>query len=322
MPDIRIGISGWQYDGWRGAFYPPKLPQRHELAYASRLLNSIEINGTFYSLKRPGVFEAWRDATPEDFVFAVKGSRYITHTLRLRVVDEALGNFFANGLLKLGRKLGPILWQLPPRMSWEPSVFKRFCEMLPKTAKQAANVARRHDARIEGRAWYDTDEPRQIRHAFEIRDERMLNAYMVRTLRDHGHALVLADAGKYPSAEDITAGFIYARLHGAEQMYVSGYNGADLDRWAGRLEQWAHGEQVPQARQISQTKPPPRKTRDVYVYFDNDVKVHAPFNALGLAQRLNVARPLEPVTIAGRSYPLPPRLKEEQEHEVATAAGR
>src|SRR2546421_9997190 len=137
MAEVRIGISGWRYGPWRGTFYPQKLQQKRELEYASRKLNSIEINGSFYSLQRPSSYRAWYEATPDGFVFAVKGGRFITHMKRLRDVDEATANFFASGILLLREKLGPILWQFPPNMGFDEQKFADFFELLPKDTLDA-----------------------------------------------------------------------------------------------------------------------------------------------------------------------------------------
>lgn len=306
MPQLRIGISGWNYDGWRGVFYPGGLPQRRELEYATRVLSSVEINGTFYSLKSPETFQAWAEEAPDDFVYAVKGSRYITHIRRLRDVKTALANFFASGVLRLAGKLGPFLWQLPPNMPYEPEHVEAFCKLLPKDTQEAAELAREHDEKIKRCASYPTNGRHRLRHAFEPRDERFLCEEFVRALRANGHALVFADtAGRYPFAEDITAGFIYVRLHGAEQLYASGYSDSDLDRWKHRIERWSAGREMESARRITDLKSPRRKARDVYVYFDNDAWGHAPFDALRLAERLGVAK--DPWRITGKDgKPLPP----------------
>src|SRR5256885_11189225 len=169
MGNIRIGISGWRYAPWRGVFYPRGLRQRDELRYAAGIFRSIEINGTFYSLQRPERFREWHDETPEDFVFALKGGRYITHMLKLRNVERPLANYFASGVLRLGEKLGPILWQLPPNFSFRPEKLEPFFALLPRTMTQAAALARRHDERLEGRARAQTDAERPIRPALGVR---------------------------------------------------------------------------------------------------------------------------------------------------------
>ncbi|MGQ3030980.1 MAG: DUF72 domain-containing protein, partial [Ferrovibrionaceae bacterium] len=154
---VRIGISGWTYAPWRGAFYPDDLPKKRELAFAARRFEAIEINGTFYGLQTPASFGRWAEETPEDFVFAVKGSRFITHLLRLRDIETPLANFVASGLLRLGAKLGPILWQFPPSFRFEPDRLEAFLALLPQDTDAAARLARRHDGRLNGRAWIETD---------------------------------------------------------------------------------------------------------------------------------------------------------------------
>ena len=283
---IRIGLSGWKYPGWRGKFYPSGLRQRDELAYASRLFDTIEINGTFYSLQRPELFAAWRDATPDGFVFAVKGSRFITHMLKLRGVETALANFFASGVLALADKLGPFLWQLPPRFAFDAERIGEFLSALPRDTEAAAELARRHDHRVAGRALTQTDMRRPLRHAIEIRHPSFLDPAFIRLLRRQGVALVFADTVEWPYAEDVTADFIYLRLHGSEELYASGYDDAALDRWAARVRLWASGRTPNNAKLVDRDPPPRSGARDVYVYFDNDAKVRAPADAQALRRRL------------------------------------
>lgn len=286
--DIRIGISGWTYPPWRGVFYPKDLPQRRELEYASRVFNSIEINGTFYSLQRPDSFRRWYAETPDDFIFAIKASRYITHLKRLREIETPLANFFASGLLLLKQKLGPILWQFPPNFRFDEGRMDAFLALLPRDTEAAARLAKGHDDRVNGRSWTEADAKRPIRHAVEIRHDSFKTPQFVRLLRRHKVALVFADAVEWPYAEDVTAGFAYLRLHGSEELYASGYEEAALDRWAARVRCWATGQEPPDADRIVPRPPPRRVRRDVHVYFDNDAKVRAPFDAQGLARRLGV----------------------------------
>jgi len=288
---IRIGISGWRYAPWRGVFYPDDLPQRRELEYASRRFPSIELNGSFYSLQSPESWRAWRDATPPGFRFAVKGPRYLTHLRRLRDVERPLGNFMASGLLALGGKLGPFLWQFPPNMRFDRALFDDFLGMLPRDTDAASALARRRDATLmRGRSVLKADRNRRLRHAVEIRHESFRCDAFVDLLRRHGVALVVADtAGKWPLLEDVTAGFMYLRLHGDAELYVSGYSDAALDDWTRRIHAWAEGGEPGDARKASAAKPKARRSRDVYVFFDNDVKVRAPFDARALMQRLGLA---------------------------------
>jgi uncharacterized protein YecE (DUF72 family) len=286
-PQTRIGISGWTYAPWRGAFYPKDVTQKRELEYASRQLNSIEINGTFYSLQTPASFSVWYDATPADFIFSLKGGRFITHIRRLKEVDIPLANFFASGVLNLKEKLGPILWQFPPAFLFDEETFDAFFKLLPRTTTDAAKLAKRHDARMKAKASFTTDAEREIRYAVEIRHESFKNERFVKLLRKHKIALVIADtAGKWPLMEDITADFVYIRLHGDEQLYVSGYTDAALESWAERIRAWRSGKEPRDARRVLDATAPRRKSRDVFVYFDNDVKVRSPFDAMNLAAKL------------------------------------
>jgi uncharacterized protein YecE (DUF72 family) len=290
---IRIGISGWRYAPWRGVFYPPDLPQRCELEFASHMFSTIEINGSFYSLQSPASYRTWHDQTPVDFVFAVKGPRYITHMRRLKDIDAPLANFFANGLLELRAKLGPILWQFPPRLSFDPSRFEAFFEKLPHDTLAARKLACRHDDRVAGRTSFAVDRKRRLRHAVEIRHESFVDARFIAMLRRHRIALVVADtAGKWPLLEDRTADFVYVRLHGDKTLYSSGYGNAALDRWTRRLDTWSRGRQVRDARCASSRPSRAFAKSDVYCYFDNDVKVHAPYDASHLARNLGLPSPL------------------------------
>ena len=287
---IRIGISGWRYPPWRGVFYPPGLAQRSELSFASRALRTIEINGSFYSLQRPASYAAWHDATPDDFVFAVKGPRYITHMLKLNDVGAPLANFMASGVLGLRAKLGPVLWQFPPQLGFDAARFESFFKLLPKDTATAQAIARHHDARMEGRSDWTIDRKRPMRHAVEIRHPSFVDPAFITLLRRYRIALVVADtAGRWPLLEDLTADFVYVRLHGDKELYASGYGDPALDRWAARIDAWRHGAQMADAHLASARPAPTRGRRDVYCYFDNDIKVHAPYDAERLDQKLATA---------------------------------
>lgn len=303
--DTRIGISGWRYKPWRGRFYPSELPQRQELAFASRMLPTIELNGSFYSLQRPESYQTWHDETPDDFVFAVKGSRYITHMLRLKDVRTPMANFLASGLLALRAKLGPILWQFPPSLRYDPERFEAFFSLLPKNMQEALALAREHDDRLDGRACLGRPGRQRMRHAVEVRHSSFMDPGFIAMLRKHKIALVVADtAGRWPLIEDVTSDFVYVRLHGDKELYASGYGDAVLARWAERVDAWRHGRQVKDARRVSPVPPPRRTRRDVFCYFDNDIKVHAPYDAARLAARLGVANGLGP----DGQFVLPPGL--------------
>lgn len=278
----RAGISGWRYPPWRGIFYPKGLAQKRELQFVAEHLETVEINGSFYSLQTPASYVRWAAEVPDDFVFAVKGGRYITHLLRLRNTQDALPNFFASGVLALGPKLGPILWQLPPNFQFDADILAAFFRTLPRSTQAAVEVARRHDERMEGRAWLKTDADRPIRHALEIRHPSFDTREFVELLREHDVALVVADsAGKFPQMFDVTSDFMYVRLHGAEELYVSGYPEELLRGWAARMDGWRTGRTTPDG-----------VPRDVYVYCDNDVKVRAPYDAMRLRELLAAPTPV------------------------------
>jgi uncharacterized protein YecE (DUF72 family) len=314
-PQTRIGISGWRYGPWRGTFYPQGLAQRRELEFASRMLNSIEINGSFYSLQRPNNYQQWYAETPDDFVFSVKGGRYITHMRKLKDVEQPLANFLASGILCLKEKLGPFLWQFPPQMQYSRAKFEAFFKLLPRTTGAAAELAARHDPWMKGRVYAKADADRPLRHAVEIRHPSFQTGEFVDLLRAHDVALVFADtAGRWPYFEDVTSDFIYARLHGEKELYVSGYDAASLDWWAARMRAWRDGSQPSDAKHLG-TKPAKKaKSRDVFVYFDNDVKVRAPFDAMALAQRLGVEN--RPLPVEG--FTAPPSAPEDHPEQPRT----
>ncbi|CAN5802941.1 DUF72 domain-containing protein [soil metagenome] len=275
MGDTRVGISGWTYPPWRGVFYPVGLRQRDELAYAAARLGSVEVNGSFYSLQRPTSYRSWRDQTPDDFALSVKGGRFITHLKRLAGVETALANFFASGVLALGPKLGPVLWQLPPTLRFDADRLATFFELLPRTAGQAASMAKWHDAKVPDDRALTTAEvaDQPLRHALEVRHDSLAAPEALELLRAHHIGLVVADtAGRWPQLTEVTSDFVYVRLHGAEELYASGYDDEALDRWADRVRGWQ------------------QEGFDVYCYFDNDVKVRAPFDAMALMDRLGLAR--------------------------------
>lgn len=273
MAEARIGTSGWLYPGWRGSFYPPGLPHRAELEYNAANFTSVEINGSFYSLQRPASYQRWHEATPADFLFAVKGGRFITHMKKLADVETPLANFYASGVLALAGKLGPFLWQLPPNLGYHSERLGRFFELLPRSTTEAVALASRHDDKLSpDRTYLQTAADRPLRHALEVRHSSFVCDSALELLRRHDIALVVADtAGKWPLIETPTARFMYVRLHGAEELYVSGYTDEALDRWAEKVQAWLG------------------RDLDVHVYFDNDAKVRAPYDAQGLMRRLGVS---------------------------------
>jgi uncharacterized protein YecE (DUF72 family) len=277
---VHIGISGWTYAAWRGAFYPPGLRHRDELAYASARLSSIEINGSFYSLQRPSSYQRWHDETPPGFVFSVKGPRFVTHMKRLLDVRTPVANFFASGVLALGSKLGPVLWQLPPNLPLDDRL-EPFLAALPRSTGEAAVLATEHDARLDDRALTVAAVDVPMRHALEVRHPSFASRELVELLRAHDVALVRADAGgRWPELDDVTAGFVYLRLHGAEELYASGYDADALRTWCDRIALWRSGSTPTDGTTVA--PPAPTAARDVFVYFDNDIKVRAPADAMAL----------------------------------------
>lgn len=264
-------MSGWVYDHWSGTFFPEGLSAAKRLGYIGRHFSSVEINGTFYSLKRPGVFEKWRSEVPADFVFAVKASRYYTHMVKLKGIAP-IANFFAQGILRLGAQLGPILWQLPPMLRFTAERARAFFELLPRDVKAAERLARKHDARLDGRSALRAPDGRDrpMRHALEVREASWLSPEALDLMREFDVALVAADtAGKHPWANIRTADFAYVRLHGARRLYVGHYTDDELDDWARHCAGWM------------------RAGSDVYVYFDNtDEIAAAPFDALALDEKV------------------------------------
>ena len=254
----------------------------------------MEINGTFYSLQGPSSFEQWASETPANFVFSLKGGRFITHMKKLIDVETALANFFASGVLVLGAKLGPIVWQLPPMMKFDEGPYdvtryERFFRLLPRTVRSAAKLAKRCDERMLTRAFLkpllNKGEDPQLRHAIEIRHDSFVQPAFIEVLRKHNIGLVVADTVEWPLLMDVTSDFVYLRLHGSERLYHSGYEADAIEIWARRVVAFATG-QVADGRYAGSPSHDGRP-RDVYVYFDNDAEVRAPFDALALTRRVD-----------------------------------
>jgi uncharacterized protein YecE (DUF72 family) len=293
MAAIRIGISGWRYGPWRGEFYPKGLVQRNELKFASRAVNSIEINGSFYALQTPERYRGWAADTPDDFVFSIKAPRLITHIKRLRDIEKTMANFFASGLGQLEGRLGPILWQFPPSFKFDAALIEAFFQQLPTTHRAAKTLASHSDERRHLEGYLDWPGKQPLRHAMEIRHESFVDEAFVELLRQYKVALVVADAAKkWPYAEDITSDFVYMRLHGDKKLYSSGYSAPALKRWHERIDAWSHGKQPVDAHLIAPESKPSHTSRDVYCYFDNDVKVRAPFDARALLQSFDLTQAL------------------------------
>lgn len=281
---IRVGISGWTYEPWRGIFYTKEIKREQELAYAASRLRTLEINDTFYGLLRPETFAGWADQVPADFVFAVRGPRVITHILRLRDVRVPLANFLASGLLRLGIHLGPILWQFPPNFRFDPERLGAFLKMLPHDTGHAAGLGRGHDKTLRAPAWLEVETRRPMRHAIEVRHESFRCQAFIDLLRAHDVGLVCADSAAWPRLMDVTSDFVYCRLLGSRTPQAGDYDNAALDEWGRRIKIWAAGEEPADAERVG-GKARPRK-RDAFVFFDNDRKVRTPANAMELIRRL------------------------------------
>jgi uncharacterized protein YecE (DUF72 family) len=262
---VRVGTSGWSYRSWHGGFYPAGTRSGAELAFLASQLNSAELNASFYRLQTPERYRRWAAQAPPGFEIAVKGSRFITHLKKLRDADTALANFLASGVLELQDKLGPILWQLPAAMTFDEPLLDDFLGRLPRTTADAADLAGHHDGRVVVDPAPPPVDSRPLRHALEVRDESYRDSRFLDLLRRHRIALVSSDgAGRWPQFLDVTTDLAYVRLHGAEELYTSGYDSAALSFWADRIEQWAAA-----GNQVS-------------VYFDNDARGRAPLDARAL----------------------------------------
>lgn len=261
---IRVGIGGWTYEPWRETFYPAELPARQALAYASRRLSAIEVNGTFYRLQTPKTFAQWREETPDDFVFALKAPRFVTHRKRLADAGEGLRRFVDSGIAELGAKLGPLLWQLPPTHAFDAADCRAFLRLLP--------------TRLGGRA---------LRHVLEVRHDSFLVPEYLALLREYRVAAVYTDSPDYPSFSDRTADFVYARLMRAEAARPSGYSAAALRRWAAVARAWSRGESVAALPRIDTADSP--GPADVHVFFINGAKARAPAAAMALRAQLGEA---------------------------------
>lgn len=260
-PAIRVGVGGWTYAPWRNNFFPHGLAHSRELAYASRRLTAIEVNGTYYGTLKPASFRKWHDETPDDFVFSLKASRYATNRRVLADAGASITRFVESGISELGRKLGPIVWQFMPGKAFEAPDFEAFLALLPR--------------QLDGQA---------LRHVLEVRHESFMTPDYLALARRYQVATVFTDADKFPSFADLTADFVYARLMLGEAGLAAGYADSALDAWAGRARIWAAGgapDDLP-----SLEAPPPAGPRDVFLYFINGAKEKAPAAAMALLSRL------------------------------------
>lgn len=263
---IRVGVGGWTYEPWRGTFYPAKLPQAQELSYASRQLTSIEINGTFYRTQSPASYRKWASETPDGFVFALKGLRYVTNRSQLAEAGPSITRFMESGMTELGDKLGPILWQFAPTKKFDAHDFGAFLELLPQA--------------VDGRA---------IRHVVEVRNKSFAVPEFVTLLRRHRVPVVYADADEFPAIPDVTGDFIYARLQRCAEDEPTGYSPDALAQWAQRFNTWAAGGEPDDLPRIGPPLEPDaaRQPRDCFVYFISGAKVRAPAAATAFLERID-----------------------------------
>jgi uncharacterized protein YecE (DUF72 family) len=259
--DIRVGIGGWTFEPWRGVFFPPGLVHAKELGFAAGKLTAIEVNGTYYSSQSPATFAKWAKQTPEGFVFSLKASRFCTNRKVLAEAGASVEKFLTSGIVELGEKLGPILWQFMPTKKFDADDFGAFLKLLP--------------ARQEGL---------RLRHTVEVRHESFLTPDFVKLAREAGVAIVFADSPKYPAIADLTADFVYARLQDAKEEIETGYDDEALDRWADTARAWAKGSAPEGLGYIEAAKGGPAK--DVFVFMINGAKVRAPAAAMALLDRL------------------------------------
>jgi uncharacterized protein YecE (DUF72 family) len=283
---IRIGIAGWNFADWRGEFYPKGLPQKQELGYASRHLGAIEINSTFYGHQKPESFAAWAAETPPSFRFSVKGHQGITHIKRLKEVAEPLAFFFGSGVLALGPRLGPFVWQLPPNMKFDAARIEAFFELLPRTPEALVELASK--AVSEKRPLFtDASGIETVRHAMEVRNATFADPAFLVLARQYNVALITADTAEWPTM-DVTADFAYLRLQGAAGQ--DHYEVRDLDLWASRLRALSAGSDLPEGK-FAGNGASDGKPREVFAYFVSTDKVHAPANAMATMARLGIAAP-------------------------------
>ena len=286
---IRLGTAGWVFAPWRGSFYDAGLPQKRELGFASERLGAIEINATFYSHQKPASFANWAAETPEDFVFTVKGHQLVTHLKKLKDVEIPLANFFASGVLALGKRLGPFCWQLPGNLSYAPERMEEFLSLLPQTPEALVALAGRADERLKTPPFLETTGISRIRHAIEVRHSSFAKPEFLEQLRRHNVALVAADTADWPGF-DQTADFAYLRLQGAPG--AQRYSAAERSVRAAWIADIASG-QVPKAAPLLDRPEISSPMRDVFAFFVSTDKEHAPDNARAVMAELGLKGPGE-----------------------------
>ncbi|HEY0330121.1 MAG TPA: DUF72 domain-containing protein [Rhodopseudomonas sp.] len=259
---IHIGIGGWTFAPWRGVFYPEKLPHAKELGYAASQLSSIEINGTFYGSQKPESFRKWAREVPDGFVFSLKGPRFVTNRKVLAEAGDSIDRFYRSGVLELGERLGPVLWQFAPTKKFDAADFARFLDLLPRQG-----------------------EGRTLRHVVEVRHDSFCVPEFVSLLRQHGVPVVFSEHATYPAIADVTGDFVYARLQKGKETVNTGYPPKALDAWSERLRLWAKGGEPPDLPKVDKAKAK-KQPRDVFAYVIHEAKLRAPAAAMALIERV------------------------------------
>jgi uncharacterized protein YecE (DUF72 family) len=259
---IRIGVGGWTYEPWRGTFFPKGLTQKRELEYAAQHLTSIEVNGTYYGTLKPDTFAKWHDETPDDFVFSLKGTRFITNRRVLAEAGESLEKFLSSGITRLGRKLGPLNWQFAPTKKFDPEDFEGFLKLLPKS--------------LDGI---------DLKHVLEVRNDSFKDPDFIKLAAKYGAAVVIAADSDYTQIADVTAPFVYVRVMGTSEDEKLGYSKKALDDWAARIKSWAEGKNPDGLETVTEQKPE-KGGRDVYFYVISGFKERNPQAAMALIERV------------------------------------
>jgi uncharacterized protein YecE (DUF72 family) len=270
--EVLVGVSGWSYPRWRGDLYPEGLPHADELRFVTERLGCIELNASFYSLRKPENYQAWRSASAPGSVIAIKGGRFVTHVRRLRGARTALANFFASGVLALGESLGPVLWQLPPNLRFDPAQLDSFLGELPRTRAAAAELAREHNDAVRGRTWTGPIVDGPLHHVLEVRHPSFLARELSDVVGRHDVAVAATDGpAAWPSLLQPSSTLAYLRLHGPERLYAGGYPAGRLLPWVEALATWA------------------AEGRSCFAFFNNDSDGRAPYDALTVRRMLTAA---------------------------------
>ncbi|MBB5048615.1 uncharacterized protein YecE (DUF72 family) [Rhodopseudomonas rhenobacensis] len=263
---IHIGVGGWTFAPWRGVFYPDKLPHAKELGYAASQLTSIEINGTFYGSQKPESFRKWAREVPDGFVFALKGPRFVTNRKVLAEAGDSIDRFYHSGVLEMGDRLGPVLWQFAPTKKFDADDFARFLDLLPR--------------QLDGHA---------LRHVVEVRHDSFCVPEFIGLLRQHRVPVVFSEHATYPAIADLTGDFVYARLQKGKETVKTGYPPKALDAWSERLQLWAKGGEPADLPRVDKTKAK-KQPRDVFAYVIHEAKLRAPAAAMALIKRVSLSR--------------------------------